>query len=142
MSVELEAQANRVAEEVRSALEPAGWSVSVVLDHLPRVGVDIEHELSPAFYFSMDLSTPSHLETLQSFLAKFEFQAVAARPAAVTHADLLRALRGMARSRRWERDELLDLAMLLGRAGVFTEEEAEWLAFAGPAWDDSSPPAS
>jgi hypothetical protein len=139
MSVELEAQANRVAEQVRSALEPAGWSVSVVLDHLPRVGIDVEHELSPSFYLSMDLSKPSNVETLRSFLARFEFQAVAARPAAVKHADLLRPLRGMARSRRWEREELLDLAMLLGRAGVLTEEEADWLAFAGPAWEEPSP---
>jgi hypothetical protein len=139
MSVELEAQANRVAQEVRSALEPAGWGVSVVIDHLPRVGIDVEHELSPSFYLSMDLSMPSHVETLRVFLAKFEFEAVAARPAAVEHADLLRALRGMARSRRWEREELLDLALLLGRAGVFTEEEAEWLAFAGPAWEEPPP---
>jgi hypothetical protein len=141
MSVELEAQANRVAEEVRYALEPAGWGVSLFIDHLPRVGVNVEHELSPSFSLSTDLSMPSHVETLRVFLARFEFQAVAARPAVVEHADLLRALRGMARSRRWEREELLDLAMLLGRAGVLSEEEADWLAFAGPAWEEP-PPAS
>jgi hypothetical protein len=126
-------RAERIRDDIQKRVGPDGWSVAV---HESKgvYSVELDHELSMPFSFS--LGGDAHLDErrLQVLLANPEFQRIRSRPSILTHGPFLGHLRKMAGARRWDREDFAVMARALGTYGLLPHAEAEWLERVGPAW--------
>ena len=138
MAAESDLTPATVERELTSRLSADGWTVTVSMEHPPRIGMTFAHDLTATFFYSGDTSKPGFWNSVDAFLSKPEFDRIRERPTDAPHAALIRSLRENARGARWPNETLDVIANVLEGHDVLTAAEASWLRAAGPAWDDGT----
>lgn len=122
--------------QVEERLAPDGWKVG--FRALPAAfTVAVRHELSKeggATFLRGDSEGGELL--LEKWLGHPEFGRIARRPREMPHQRLVQSIRQSAQAGHWPPNVIPSLARVLVADALLTEEEAEWIADAGPAWSD------
>jgi hypothetical protein len=128
---------SRVARE---RLEADGWTVETraIRSNPDAVQVELEHELMSCTLAGLRRSSAHVVADLEERLDQAEFQVVRARPPVIRNGAFLREVRMLAFRHDWSTDSLRQLAGLL-EFHPLTTDEADWLAWAGPAWSQNPP---
>ena len=119
---------------VEERLAPDGWEVG--FSALPAAfTVVVRHELSTrggATFLRGDGEGGELL--LEKWLGHPEFGRIARRPREMPHHRLVQRIRQSAQAGHWPTNVIPSLARVLVAESLLTDEEADWLADAGPAW--------
>jgi hypothetical protein len=130
--------ADSVHAEASRRLEDDGWRVSMTLTG-DSFTLELENDLTSGHgivFREDDQLAP--LEWLDEALSDREFEVIASRPKDPGHPGLLRALRIAAQVNGWSCRVLDEVATVLVSQSFLTDEEADWLELAGPAWSVSA----
>jgi hypothetical protein len=121
---------------VERRLSPHGWHVDAVPSRANTFQIVVRHVLTSDR--SIVISAAEEDEVVQRFIESRledpEFDRIARSPDRQPHAALLGDIRRAAEANLWTEDVMRPLAGVLGAHGVLTNEEADWLGGAGPAW--------
>ncbi|MDQ3823264.1 MAG: hypothetical protein M3321_08495 [Actinomycetota bacterium] len=123
----------RLLDVVADRLRPDGWNVSQGYCGI-YFNVELRHKLTSNFGFGFPNDDRDHSDFVEGVLSRREFKVVANRPRAVVHESLLQRVRVSAQAHQWSHEIVAVIARLLRNERLLTDEEAEWLELAGPAW--------
>jgi hypothetical protein len=124
--------------QVQERLAPEGWEVR--FKSFPATfTVVVKHELSTEGGVTFVRGDGREEELLTAWFGKPEFGRIARRPLEMPHVQLVQSIRQSALAGQWPSNVIPSLARVLVAESLLTDEEAEWLADAGPAWSDELP---
>ncbi len=122
-------------ELAASRLRPQGWEV----DHDAESGyfhIRVGHPLTSRSALAFPNDGGDHSAFFETQLARREFRVIAERPEEMPNESLVGKIRVAAQANNWSADVVSVIARTLVGENVLTEEEAEWLETAGPAWHE------
>jgi hypothetical protein len=128
---------DEIFHEACRLLEPDGWHLEIRLG-ASEFAIDLSHVLTtPTTLGFLDADeTERNLAALQQILQRREFEIIRERPISIPHASLIRSMRETATANKWNDEIVAILARMLANHDLLTTAEADWLAMAGPAWNE------
>ena len=99
-----------------------------------NIALRLEHPLTSAMSVGFDDDGEDRQEYIDQLIQNREFGLIRRRPREIPNAPLMQAIRVAAQTYRWDPETVSVLARILAASGTLTDEEADWLFKAGPAW--------
>jgi len=123
----------------RAALEADGWTVEAGDIHEDWWSVSVDHPLSNHSGFSGPMGRKDKSDRfIERCLKSREFRTITERPE-IVHEALIGQIRRAALTNSFDRRVVAIFARILRDQQLLTDEEAEWLEDAGPAWVETEP---
>lgn len=124
---------------VRIALEPDGWVASIKETLLPdRPAILIDHALSCPCEIVVGSRTSVDRHAADLVISSREVDVIRRRPQLLPHSALLGSLRRIP-SGLFDQQQLFIVGRVLLHHELLTDDEARWLAEAGPVWGGRPP---